>query len=114
MSHKFLFDASFHSLLEAIDREFLQEQKRQKCECGGHFHQADYPRSPMGVPIFLRNHYESRLSLCCSDCRKRLTPQLVRFFGRRWFPAPFFLLISVLSLGINTRRLQQIKKQAFE
>jgi hypothetical protein len=34
----------------------------------------------------------------------------VRFFGRRWFPAPLFILVSVLTLGISERRLEQVKR----
>lgn len=111
MSHKFLFDSSFHSILIAMDREFADAAQKKGCpHCGGSLHQSDYPRSPFGIPAALRGFYEERISFCCGTCRKRTTPNSVRFFGRRWFPAPFLILISALSLGINERRLTQIKK----
>jgi hypothetical protein len=111
MSHKFLFSSSFTSLLLAIDLEFVAKAKTLGCpDCGGNLHQADYPRSPIGIPKEQRAHYELRLSLCCSQCRKRVTPPSVRFFGRRWFPAPYFLFISLLRMRINEQRLQQLKR----
>ena len=51
MSHKFLLNASFHSLLNAIDQELAEQALKKGCShCGGKLHQADYPRSPFGIP----------------------------------------------------------------
>lgn len=111
MSHKFLFNASFHLLLTAIDEELAIQTKEQGCpHCGNPLHQANYPRSPLGLLRRFREYYNARFSLCCNTCRKRTTPPSVRFFGRRWFPALLFMLISILSLGINARRLEQVKR----
>jgi hypothetical protein len=109
MSHKFLFNASFHSLLNKIDHELAEEVHKKGCACGGRLHKANYPRSPFGLPAAFRSDYEQRISFCCDTCRKRTTPPSVRFFGRRWFPAPLFILISLLMSGINDRRLAQVK-----
>ena len=111
MSHKFLFNASFHLLLNSIDQEIAKEvQQKGCCYCGCPLHQADYPRSPLGLPAQFRESYDERLSFCCDTCRRRTTPPSVRFFGRRWFPAPLLILICVLQIGINERRLTQIKR----
>jgi hypothetical protein len=110
MSQNFLSNASFHLILCKIDQEFVDKAKWQGCICGGALHQADYPRSPFGLPAPFRVHYTERFSLCCDTCRKRNTPPSIRFFGRRWFPAPLLMLISVLSLGVNKRRLAQVKR----
>lgn len=110
MSHKILFNASFHSLLTTIDRELTEITKKKGCPCGGKLHRANYPRSPFGLLSQFRDYYDARFSLCCDTCRKRITPQSVRFFGRRWFPAPLLILISALMLGINERRLEQVKR----
>jgi hypothetical protein len=111
MSQNFLFNTSFHLLLNKIDQEITDKDRQQGCFfCGNKLHKANYPRSPVGLPSQLRHHYNERLSLCCDTCRKRTTPRSVRFFGRRWLPAPLFMLISVLMLGINERRLQQVKQ----
>jgi hypothetical protein len=110
MSQNFLFKASFHLFLYQIDQEFANKAKQQGCPCGGQLHQADYPRSPFGLPAQFRDKYDERFSFCCAVCRKRITPQSVRFFGRRWFPAPLLLFISVLTLGVSKRRCAQIKR----
>ncbi len=111
MSQIFLFNASFHLLLNQIDQAMADNILQQRCPyCKGNLHKADYPRSPLGVLAEFRHHYETRLSFCCADCRKRTTSASVRFFGRRWYPAPFVMLISILSLGISKRRLAQFKR----
>lgn len=110
MSHKFLFDSSFHTLLIAIDRELADGIRQKGCHCGGTLHQSNYPRSPFGLSAELRPAYHERFSFCCNDCRKRTTPPSVRFFGRRWYPAPLLLLISALMISVNEQRLTQIKR----
>ena len=111
MSHKFLQEASFHSLLNKIDQELSDNAHEEPCShCGGRLHQSNYPRSPFGIALPFRKNYEERLSLCCGKCRKRTTPPSIRFFGRRRFPAPLILLISILTLGINDKRLSQVKR----
>jgi hypothetical protein len=111
MSHKFLFNASFHLLLNSIDQELAIETQKKGCPyCSNKLHQANYPRSPVGMLSHLRSYYDERISFCCDTCRKRTTPQSVRFFGRHWYPAPLLMLVCVLTLGINERRLQQVKR----
>ena len=110
MLHNFLLDSKFHLLLLKIDQELASEVRQEGCSCGGRLDGADYSRSPFGLPPALRVHYQKRISLCCAKCRKRTTPPSVRFFGRRWFPAPLLLLISMLKGGINEHRIQQLKQ----
>jgi hypothetical protein len=109
MLPNFLLNASFHSLLISIDQELTEKMREKGCPCGGKLHQSNYPRSPLGIPATLRSSFDERFSLCCDTCRKRITPESVRFFGHRWYPAPLLILISALTLGINDRRLKQVK-----
>lgn len=112
MSQKFVLNASVFEVLSKIDAELADNLLKMGCPyCGGKLHQANYPRSPFGLLQQFRPYFEERLSFCCRSCRKRTTPPSVRFFGRRWYVAPVFILLSVLMLGINERRLMQIKKQ---
>ncbi len=100
MSHNFLFNAIFHKLLKAMDYDLSQEERAKGCpHCGGNLHQANYPRSPVGIPKEHREHYEDRYSHCCYQCRKRTTSTSLRFFGRRWYPGPLFIWISTLLHG---------------
>lgn len=110
MSHKFLFDSSFHTLLIAIDRDLAETTRQEGCACGGTLHKSNYPRSPNGLSAEFRKAYEERFSFCCNDCRRRTTSPSVRYFGRRWYPAPLLLLISALMSSINEYRLTQIKR----
>ncbi len=111
MLHTFLMNTSVHLFLEVIDQELANDVLNKQCpDCAGSLHKANYPRSPMGISPEFRDHYSERLSFCCDTCRKRTTPPSVRFFGRRWYPAPVFMLICLLSLGINERRLSQMKR----
>lgn len=110
MSHKFLLNASFHSLLERIDHDIANEISTSPCGfCGGALHVANYPRSPHGVPAKFRSQYESRLSFSCADCRKRTTPPTVRFFGRYWYVSSVLILVSALRHGASKRRISQLK-----
>ena len=111
MSQIFIHKSSFHSLIIKIDKEMALMAANKGCEhCGGKLHQANYPRSPAGMPAEFRVYYNQRISFCCSNCRKRSTPPSVRFFSRRWYPAPIFILICMLQCGINVRRLALIKR----
>jgi len=111
MYHNLLKDPSFHILLKVIDDDLAELSRKEGCcHCGGPLHQADYPRSPLGLPASCREHYESRRSLCCGKCRKRTTTPSVRFFGRRRFPAVIILLISAFMAGSSRRRYHQVKR----
>ena len=110
MSHNFLWNANFHSLLKAMDQDLADQAQQEGCPgCGHKLHQANYPRSPLGMPLHFRSYYDERLSYCCEMCRQRMTPASVRFFGRRWYPGPLFVLISALLRGITESLLRQIK-----
>lgn len=111
MSQNFLFKSSFHALIFKIDEEIAENYIKKGCVyCGGKLHQANYPRSPMGMPVEFQDQYDCRISFCCGGCRRRTTPPSVRFFGRRWYPAPLHIFISIMTRGINKRRIALIKK----
>ena len=111
MFSNFLSTSEFHALLNDIDKSVASEICQSNCpDCGGKLHSSNYPRNPHGVPAQFRDQYEQRLSFSCADCRKRITPPSVRFFGRYWHVAPILVLISALQLGLTKRRMDQIKQ----
>ena len=114
MSQNFLTKSSFHARLTEIDQEIAMSCLAKGCvRCDGKLrklHQSDYPRSPMGIAQAFRDYYLSRFSFCCIDCRKRTTPPSVRFFGRRWYPAPLHIFISIMTYGISKRRIALMEK----
>jgi hypothetical protein len=110
MYHKILKTPSFHALFVYIDDQLADAIRSEHCpDCGGPLYRADYPRSPLGLPASCRKYYNSRRSLCCGDCRKRVATPSVRFFGRRRFPAAIMLLISAFMSSNSRRRYHQVK-----
>ncbi len=80
-----LGDSRFFEVLLAIDKANAKRARDQGCPfCGGVLDVANYPRKPRGCtetggdPVM-------RLSFCCREegCRKRTTPESVRFLGRK-------------------------------
>ena len=114
MLHKLLGDTSFHDLLLKIDEEVAQEVRKKRCpHCGGVLHSARYERKPRGGPSELPADYDRRASFCCATagCRKRVTPAALRFWGRRVYLGPVFLLVFSLQSGITHKRTEELRKQ---
>jgi hypothetical protein len=107
MSHGPLLDARVFLVLLELDRELAAEARAQGCSCGGRLHSARYPRKPRrGVPLALREHYRWRESLCCEreGCRRRTTPESLRFLGRRVYLGVLVVLVSAMTGGVTERR----------
>jgi len=87
----------FLSLFE-MDKQLAAKVKAQGCACGGRLHIANYPRKPRGLPPEVEDLYTTRFSLCCDreGCRKRYTPESVRFLGRRVYVGALVVFVSAL------------------
>lgn len=108
MDHALLKAPKLYALLLRIDQELAQQARADRCpRCGSRLDSARYPRKPRGLPpaVEADPDQRKRLSLCCDVCDKRVTPPSVRFFGRRVYSAPCFLLISALRGKPTARRL---------
>lgn len=109
MSHKLCIDANFHLQLFKLDQTILAETSEAGCPyCSGPLYQAHYPRTPFGVPVDMRQFYEQRFSLCCGQCRRRTTPQSVRFLGPRRFVAFVMVLLSSQQARPTEKRLERL------
>jgi hypothetical protein len=97
--HALLYDPKFFALLLRIDHELAAQARADGCRCGGALHRADYPRKPRGCPAEVRPDHSSRLSFCCSLCRRRATSMSVRFLGRRVYLALAVVLVSARPAG---------------
>jgi hypothetical protein len=53
-----------------------------------------------------------RFSLCCSreGCRRRQTPESIRFLGRKVYPGLVVVLVSAMNHGLSQERLAQMRK----
>jgi hypothetical protein len=104
---KLLAESSFFTLLLSYDRELANKVRAGRCpHCGAALHFARYRRKPRGAPVGLPPDFELRDSLCCSreGCRKRLLPPSLRFFARRVYAGPVFVLVSTMVHGITEKR----------
>ncbi len=113
MSHNPLLDARLFWLLLKADRELAAKVRAQGCSCGGRLHSARYRRKPrQGVPLELREEYRWRESLCCEreGCRRRTTPESLRFLGRRVYLGALVVLVSAMTGGVTERRAAAMRE----
>jgi hypothetical protein len=103
-----LADQELFQLLEKVDADLAEAAHRQGClSCGGKLHRADYDRKPRGGP-----HWDRRDSFCCAQdgCRRRRTPESVRFLGRRVYAGLVVVLISAMIHGLNAERVRRLRE----
>lgn len=100
MCHALLQTPAFFALLRRIDEDLMKVARdRGCCHCGSVLHSANYPRKPRGCPPAAHPDCNTRLSLCCAGCRKRMTPDSVRFLVRRVWLAIVLVLRSSRATG---------------
>ncbi len=111
MYHELLRDASFWEFLFTVDKGLAATAKAQGCPCGGRLHRANYPRKPRGGEN-LPDSYNCRLSFCCNrdGCRKRTTPQSVRFLGRKVYLSVVVILVAAMRQGPSPRRVRELQQ----
>jgi hypothetical protein len=107
--HALLQNPNFLSLLLQIDKELAAQTHSHGCPCGGLLHRANYPRKPKACPKEVIDVFNSRLSFCCSLCRKRSTSASVRFLGRRIYLGLVVLLVPVRRAQLSAAAAQVIQ-----
>lgn len=113
MYTEILHNPSFLRALPQIDREIRDNTQKKECpSCGGKLDVSNYKRKIRGIAPEYVGDLELRLSLCCRNegCRKRVQPASVIFFGRRCWPACFFIVASVLAGGSPKASKDFLKK----
>ena len=110
--HALLQNPKFFSLLVRIDAELAAQLHAAGCACGGTLHRANYPRKPRACPKEIRSDFESRLSFCCSRCRKRSTSMSVRFLGRRVYISLAVVLVPQRRTTLSAVTVQLIEELA--
>jgi hypothetical protein len=112
--HETLSDPRLYALLARFDADVAEQTRQTGCPaCGGRLHRADYPRKARGGPPELGREYEVRASFCCAGraCRRRKTPESLRFLGRRVYLGVVVLLGSALAQGLTPRRVAQLRSR---
>ena len=107
-----LRDATFFRMLLEMDREAVEACREARCpRCGGgRLDRGDYLRKPRGEPEGVPEDFAVRFSLCCSvdGCRRRLTPDSVRFLGRRVYVGVAVLLVAAAMQGPSSARVKRL------
>lgn len=92
-----------------IDYDLAARTQAAGCRhCGGSLHLDGWLRKPRGLGFDPTPQERTRLGLSCSRCKRRTTPPSVRFFGRKVYVAPLFLVISALQRRRRTRQLCEL------
>ncbi len=111
MCQSVLQNPGFFAFLFDIDQDHAAEVRARGCPwCFGALHQSDYERKPRGMQLPIPIH-TTRLSYCCAICRRRCTPESVRFLGRRVYLGAVVLLATALCSGLNLRRGRLLSAQ---
>jgi hypothetical protein len=113
MYQRLLGDARLYLLMDRFDREMADSSRLAGCPyCTERLHQANYPRKPRGASCKLGPQFEERWSFCCAgrECRRRVTPPSVRYFGRKVYLGAVFVLCMAMEHGLQSGRGQQLGK----
>ena len=103
-----LADQQLHQLLEKVDLDLAEQARQQGCPfCSGNLHWANYERKPRGGP-----QWDCRFSFCCAreGCRRRRTPESVRFMGRRVYAGFVVVLVSAMVHGLKPERVARLRE----
>jgi len=107
-----LVDKRFYELLLGFDRQIADAAHEGCCRrCGAKLHCGSYERKPRGVPAGLGPEHCERFSFCCAarECRKRETPESLRFLGRKVFLGAMVVLITAMQSGLTPARVRQLE-----
>jgi len=104
VSHRTSSESSLWARLFYIDQQKADQVRAEGCQhCqNGVLHAAHYPRKPRGEDRqILEPEYAWRFSFCCSQCRKRTTPESVRFLGRKVYLGATIAQLSAQTEGLE-------------
>ena len=88
---------SLFALLHKIDVDLAESTQALGCpHCSNRLHKGSYVRKPRGGHQNLPEEYLTRLSLCCSNCRRRTLPLSVLFWGRRVYWGAVIVVVTAL------------------
>jgi hypothetical protein len=113
----YLAQRSVYELLEKVDAELAEKCRLAgclKCPVGeSRLHRSDYRRKPRGGPEEAENAEVWRDSFCCDreGCRKRHTPPLVRFLGRKVYWGVVVVLMAAMQHGIKPARMEVLRER---
>ena len=111
MSHKLLTDPRLFQFILKIDADTVAAASSQACpHCNSPLDRADYWRKPRGLPPALEDSFRRRPSFCCcaEGCRRRQTPALMAFLGRRVYVSAVIVLVAAMQQGATPVRAREL------
>jgi DNA-binding transcriptional regulator YiaG len=109
--YDFVAHPEFFSFLLEIDRSIAAEAHAHPCSsCGDRLNRADFLRTGYGLPAGSDDDLRRRFSFCCrgDGCRKRLTPESVRFLRGVAYVAIVVVLMSAVAQGLSAARVKEL------
>jgi hypothetical protein len=107
--------SSFFQILQSFDQDMSDALKAKGCgHCSGKLDISHYQRKPRGLEwADLTDVSCARYSLCCREesCRKRSTPQSLRFAGRKVYCSVFIVLFTLLQERGDLHAQQHLRKK---
>lgn len=114
MCTNLLKDSRTFEFLQQIDRDTETRAGLEKCRfCGDRLHRGYYLRKPRAPGIDLSAEFCVRPSFCCrrDGCRRRMTPALLRFLGRKVYVSIVVVLVAAMTQGPSAKRLCAIEAE---
>ena len=105
MCSNLLKDSRTFEFLQEIEQDSEKLAASDPCRfCDDRLHRAFYERTPRAPGLDL---FKIRPSFCCrrDGCRRRHTPALVRFLGRKVYVSIVVVLVAAMTQGASPKRL---------
>jgi hypothetical protein len=109
--YDFVCQPRFFSFLLEIDRSIANEAHKKLCTyCGGKLDCGDFFRTGYGIPDNCKDELRRRFSFCCRNCRKRETPDSLRFMRGFGYAALIVVLLSAIQNGVTEERARTLTR----
>jgi hypothetical protein len=102
--HISIDDPRVFKIIKQIDDDTIARAAVMDCQyCGGRLDKASFQRKPNGIPLEIADEFDRRASFCCREdgCRKRLTPKLLMFLGKKSYASVVIILLSAIHQGFQ-------------
>jgi len=104
-----LLSPSFFSFLLQIDRSIAESCRANGCmHCGGKLSSSDWLRAGFGLPAGTCDEVLVRHSFVCGSCKRRTTPNSLRWMYYRWFSSPAQFLLPALRGRLSRSEMIEI------
>jgi hypothetical protein len=112
--YSFVSEPRFFEFLLEIDRSIAIAAHGVPCQhCGGKLDQADFHRTGYGIPDEAPAEVRRRFSFSCrvDGCRRRKTPDSVRFIRGMAYAAIVIVLAAAVHHGLTPDRVTAIRQK---